>query len=243
MKTAQLKTRKPAPVANGAVERGGTRIFANDVQLHVPGWVVDLESFRRWTDTEEFPERGNIWWLCGEVWADMSKEQIFSHLAAKMEFFRVLGNLAKGDCPGMVIPDGLLLSNYAADISGNPDATFLSEVTAKSDRVRLIEGKKGGYVEIQGTPDMVLEVVSDSSEEKDTVKLMAGYWKAQVPEYWLVDARGEQTRFDIWKLGPNGYRRAASRHGWIASGVFGKSFRLVVQSDRTGRKTFTLDVR
>src|SRR5262249_55832823 len=186
MKTAERRPRKHATVANGETDRGGTHFFVNDVHLHVPGWVVDIESFRQWTDTEEFPERGNIWWLCGEVWADMSKEQIFSHLAAKMEFFRVLANLAKGDCPGMVIPDGLLLTNFAADISGNPDATFITESTAKSDRVLLIEGKKGGYVEIQGTPDMVLEVVSDSSEQKDMVKLMAAYWKAGIPEYWIV---------------------------------------------------------
>ena len=243
MKTAVVRTRKSSTANNGLIGRNGTRFFANDLQVHVPGWVVDIESFRRWTDTDEFPERGSIWWLCGEVWADMSKEQIFSHLAAKMEFFRVLGNLAKGDCPGKVIPDGLLLSNTAADISGNPDATFISEATSKSNRVRLVAGKKGGYVEVQGTPDMVLEVVSDSSEDKDMVKLMAAYWKAQVPEYWLVDARGEQSKFDIWKLGPREYRRAASRYGWIASGVFGKSFRLASQTDRTGRKTFSLEVR
>jgi len=234
--------RRPKTPHHNPVEPG-VRIIVNDIVLHLPGWVGSIDSFRRWSETEGFPERGNIWWLCGEVWADMSKEQIFSHLAAKQEFFRVLGNLAKSDCPGMVIPDGLLLSNFAADISGNPDATFISEATLESDRVRLVEGAKGGYVEVQGTPDMVLEVVSDSSEKKDLVTLMEAYWKAQVPEYWLVDARDEQAKFDIWKLAPNGYRRIPNRHGWLVSGVFGKSFRLVVTGHRTGRKSFTLEVR
>src|SRR5262249_26974798 len=144
MKTAERRGRAPSALANGRVASGGTRVFVNGVELHGPGWVGDIESFLQWTDPEEFPERGNIWWLRGEVWADMSKEQIFSHLMVKSEFFRVLGNLAKSDCPGMVIPDGLLLTNFAADTSGNPDATFISDLTSSSDRVRLIEGAKGG---------------------------------------------------------------------------------------------------
>jgi hypothetical protein len=44
--------------------------------------------------------------------------------------------------------------------------------------VRLIVGKDGGFVELQGSPDMVLEVLSASSEEKDTVLLKAAYWEA-----------------------------------------------------------------
>jgi len=243
MKTVERKPRARSKSVNGKTERQGTWVFMNDVNLYVPGWVVDIDSFRRWTDDKDYPDRGCIWWLRGEVWADMSKEQIFSHLAVKQEFFRVLGNLAKTECPGMLIPDGLLLSNFAADISGNPDATFISAPTLDSDRVRLIEGANRGFVEVQGTPDMVLEVVSDSSVKKDLELLIEDYWKAQIPEYWVVDAREESTRFDIWKLGPRGYRKAPVRGRWIASSVFAKSFRLDVQEDRFKRKNYTLEVR
>src|SRR5690349_18066422 len=112
--------------------------------ITVPGWVVDLESFRRWTDDDNFPEGGRIWWLKGGVWIDMSKEQIFTHLAVKAEFYAVLRVLAKSEQLGRFLPDGLLLSNFAGDIVGNPDGTFLSYATLRSDRVRLIEGKRGG---------------------------------------------------------------------------------------------------
>ena len=57
-----------------------------DGKISVPCWVVDIDSFRRWTDCDDFPTTGRVWWLCGEVWADMSKEQIFSHLAVKNEY-------------------------------------------------------------------------------------------------------------------------------------------------------------
>jgi len=243
MKTAQAKARAPAALANGQLRRGGTRLFVDDVQLHVPAWVVDIESFRRWTDTDEFPERGYVWWLHGEVWADMSREQLFSHLAVKQEFFRVLGNLAKEDCPGMLIPDGLLLSNFEADISGNPDATYIAAETLDSNRVRLIEGARGGYVEIQGSPDMVLEVVSDSSVQKDLVTLYDAYCVARVTEYWLVDGRAEEPSFDILRYGAKGFKRSPKKHGWITSGIFGKSFPRRVGRDKSGRPAYTLDVR
>src|SRR5262249_34088585 len=151
--------------------------------------------------------------------------------------------LAKSDCPGMVIPDGLLLSNFAADISGNPDATFISDVTSGSDRVRLIEGAKGGYVEVQGSPDMVLEVVSDSSVEKDAAILLDAYWKAGVTEYWLVDARRDPVQFDIFRRTAKEYKRAPKKQVWVTSRVFGKWFRLSVTKKGTGHPEYTLDVR
>jgi len=243
MKTAQIPTKKAERQRAGRPAGVGKTVFMDDVHLHVPGWVTDVDSFRKWTDTDDFPDRGNIWWLAGEVWADMSKERLFSHLAVKQEFFRVLGNLAKSDCPGMVIPDGLLLSNFAAEISGNPDATYISAETLDSDRVRLIEGTKGGWVEVQGTPDMVLEVVSDSSVDKDLVTLMTGYWEAGIPEYWVVDARSDEPRFDIFRHGSRAYKKSSRRAGWVTSHVFRKAFQLRVARDKARHPTYTLDVR
>src|SRR4051812_38573297 len=143
-----------------AREGGGMVTFIADAGgVSVPDGVVDIESFRRWTGADDFPEQGRVWWLKGEVWVDMSREQIFTHLAVKNEFFFVLTGLVKAGLLGLFLPDGLLLSNFAADVCGNPDATFISQETLRSDRVRLIEGADGGYVELQGTPDMVLEVI------------------------------------------------------------------------------------
>jgi hypothetical protein len=221
----------------------GTDFVADDVQLYVPGWVVDLDSFRRWTATDDFPERGNIWWLRGRVWADTSKEQLFTHLLAKQAFFKVLGQLADGDCPGLLIPDGLLLSNIDADISGNPDATYIAAGTLESDRIRLLEGTTGGCVEIQGTPDMVLEVVSAGSVRKDLSVLPEAYWMAGIPEYWVVDARQQPIRFDILRRGPKGYKRTPNKHGWTKSSVFNRSFRLTASTGLGGRLRLTLEVR
>jgi hypothetical protein len=142
------------------------RILDEAQAIAVPGWVTDIESFRRWSDTDDFPQDRPVWWLNGEVWIDMTREQLFTHLALKGLFYTRIGHLVLEGDLGLFVPDGLLLSNFAAGISGNPDGTFLSHETLRSDRVRLIEGSRGGCTEVQGSPDMVLEVVSDSSVEK-----------------------------------------------------------------------------
>jgi Uma2 family endonuclease len=210
--------------------------------VDIPPWVIDLDSFRRWADSEEFPDKGRIEYIKGEVWVDMSKEQIFTHATVKNEFNMVLGSLIKTGRLGLYLPDGVLLSNVVADIVVKPDAFFVSHA-ARRDRVRILEGKRDGHVEMEGSPDMVLEVVSDSSVRKDTEQLRNDYWQASIPEYWLVDARQEPLVFDILRHTAKGYRTTPKKDGWIKSNVFGKSFRLTGRTNEFGDPEYTLEVR
>jgi hypothetical protein len=211
-------------------------------QVSVPSWVTDLGSFRRWADSDDFPKEGRIGYLKGEVWVDMSKEQLFTHLAVKNEFNMVVGALVKTGQLGLYFPDGALLANVAADIACKPDATFVAAASLQ-DRVRLIEGKDEGFVELEGSPDMVLEVVSRSSANKDTVLLLRAYWEANVREYWLVDARPRPLKFDILRHTSQGYSAARKKVGWAKSAVFGNSFRLLSQTGALGHPEYTLEVR
>ena len=52
-------------------------------------------------------------------------------------------------------------------------------------------------MELEG-PDLVVEIVSDSSVTKDTQRLPLSYWQAGVTEYWLVDVGGERLSFQIY---------------------------------------------
>jgi len=217
--------------------------FENGIEVTVPTWVVDIHSFRKWRASDEFPEDGDICWLNGQVRIDMSKEQIFTHIDVKTEYCAVLRTLAKAEKKGLVLSDGLLLTNFAADFVCNPDLTFILTATRLSDRIRLIEGVERGYVEIQGTPDMVLEIVSTGSVTKDTIALKQAYWEAGIPEYWLVDVRRDPIRFDIFKHGPKGYLAARKLKGWIRSDVFGKSFCLTKTEPFPDQPEFDLAVR
>jgi Uma2 family endonuclease len=218
-------------------------ILTESQEFHIPPWVTDLASFRRWSDQEDFPDTGRVWYIRGEVWVDICKEQLFTHIKVKDQFTRVLDALVEKEELGLYFSDGLLLTNVSADISGNPDGTFISKESLAKGKVRLLEGAKGGYTEVEGSPDMVLEVVSRSSLRKDTEVLHEAYWDAGIQEYWLVDARKPALQFDIFRYAAKGYVSVAKQAGWLSSKVFGKSFRLTQAKGPMGYPKFTLAVR
>jgi Uma2 family endonuclease len=208
----------------------------------IPDWVEDLESFRRWADMDEFPEDGRICYLDGVVWVDMSKEQIFSHNKVKTEYAFVLAGLAKAN-RGHYFSDGVYVSHEGANLSVKPDGCFVSRKSLRLGRVRLVEGAEEGSVELEATPDMALEVLSRGSFHKDTVRLRELYYRAGIPEYWLVDARGPEVSFEILRRTAKGYVPAPRQAGWQKSAVFGKSFKLTVRSDEDDLPEYTLAVR
>ncbi|MBI4605623.1 MAG: Uma2 family endonuclease [Planctomycetes bacterium] len=213
-----------------------------DSPIRIPARLTTLAAFRRWTRSDDFPEEGDIAFLGGEIWIDMSPEDVFAHNQVKHEIGLILGSLAKAHRLGRYFPDGIRLANITADLGCGPDGTSVSYEAFRTGRVRQIRGKEG-VVELLGTPDMVLEVVSPSSIEKDTEDLPARYYRAGIPEYWLVDARGGGLSFDLLARARTGYRPVPRRRGWVESRVFGKRFKLTRGEDELGNPEFTLAVR
>jgi len=212
-------------------------------RCRIPEWVVDQESFRRWARSGEMPEHGWFSYLDGEIWVDLSKEQAFSHNLPKTKYTMVLGQLIEDDQSGYLFSDRMLLSHVPAQLSTEPDALFASYETMRTGRLALVVGAEEGYVELEGTPDMVLEIVSPSSVRKDLQVLRDLYARAGVAEYWLVDVRGASTRFEILRLTPAGYVSTTDADGWQVSTVFAGQFQLTRQTDPLGHPAFTLAVR
>jgi Uma2 family endonuclease len=121
---------------------------------------------------------------------------------------------------------------------------FLSEASLDSGRIQLIP-KAGGapdrYIELEGPPDLVVEIVSDSSVRKDTKRLPAAYFQAGVPEFWLIDARGDKLYFRIHRRGPDQYEPAeVDADGYQHSGVLPHWYRLDRGRNARGRLVFDL---
>jgi len=214
----------------------------DDQSVRIPEWVNDFPSFRRWFYSDNFPEEGRICFINGEVWVDMSREQ-FAHNQIKGEYTAVLGSMTRSEGSGRYFPDGFRLSNLDVFLSVNPDGMFVSMGSFQTGRVRLIEGAKEGYIEMEGTPDMVLEVLSPSSIIKDSEWLLELYWQAGIPEYWFVDPRGGKVEFIIYRRTNKGYVPARKQAGWQKSAAFGKSFRLTQGTDALGHPEYHLEVR
>lgn len=218
-------------------------IVLDENVVHIPSGVDNLTSFRRWVRTDDFPQAGRIGFIHGEVWVDMSKEQFFSHNQVKNEFAYVLTNLVKQHKLGRYVADGMLLTNLEANLSTRPDGAFVSQEALRTGKVVLVEGEAEGFLELQGSPEMVLEVVSPSTVKKDTVWLREQYWQADILEYWLVDARGDGLSFDILRQNSKGYVATRKQGGWLRSEVFAHSFRLTRGTDELGHPTYDLLVK
>ena len=212
---------------------------SNGFLLRIPH---TLSEFRRWALSDEVPEKLPLAFINGEVYIDMSKEVIGSHSLVKTECGRGLANLNEEVDFGHVFINGVLLTNEVAKVSNNPDLLAVSFRALKSGRVRYIE-RNERIVEIEGSPDMFMEIVSDSSVKKDLEDLRDAYHRAEIREYWLVDARGEDIFFQILQRRKSGYVPSAVVDGWHKSRVWEQSFRLTRKPDRAGVWKYKLEWR
>ena len=123
------------------------------------------DGFREWALSDDFPERGKITFVEGELVVDMSPESIEIHSSIKTEISRVLATVVRQQKSGQFHIDGVLISNIDAKVSNEPDALFVSRETLKSGRVTFTPaiGHPEGSKEMVGTVDWVLEIVSPSS--------------------------------------------------------------------------------
>jgi Uma2 family endonuclease len=232
-----------ASILSSPIPAGGRSGVAIGDDVQIPGWVEDLASFRRWAWSDEFPKTGRFSYLQDTVWADVRMEELFSHNQVKAAFTLAILALLQHAPRGRFVVDRMLLTHVAAGLSTEPDGLFYSWDTVKSGRLRRIEVEGRGVMELEGTPDMVLEVVSRSSVRTDTTLLRNLYWNAGVREFWLADARGEQPQFDILVRDTAGYTHVPSQEGWVRSDVFDRLFRLVRQTDELGDPQYVVEVK
>lgn len=220
-----------------------------EVDVVVPPDADTLDGFRRWVASDDFPDRGNITYIDGEVLIDMNAERVETHISVKAETDRVINTIARAQDRGKYYPDGLWLTNDDADLSTEPDGTFLTWESWNAGRVEFVswhddyEEEVDDRLEMRGSPDWLLEIVSPSSVRKDVVRLPAKYHKAGVDEYWLIDARDDALQFTIFHREPEEYAAAEPKHGWLFSRVFELWFKLEREQDPTGGWTYTLHHR
>ena len=72
-----------------------------------------------------------------------------------------------------------------------------------------------GELNIQGSPDLVVEILSPVTRERDLGAKRKIYFKFGVQEYWIVDPEAETIDVLVW-----------SEIGYISAGVYKKAARL-----------------
>ena len=220
-------------------------------RVRVPADVFELERFRDWAHSSSFPDRGRISFIGGEIEVDMSPEEIETHNKVKTQLLADLVRFVQSHDLGELLSDRAFLVNEAAELATEPDIMFSSWDGLRSGRVRYGERVRGSerYVEVNGSPDLIVEVVSQNSVRKDTVLLRERYFRAGVAEYWIVDARGDGVELTLLARPASGaadgtageYREVApDADDFRASPVLGRAFRIVRDVNPVGGAAYRL---
>jgi len=221
-------------------------IVLDETDLRIPASALTLDGFRDWAVSDEFPERGRISFVQGEVCVDLSPEEIKSHNFTKADLFGWLWAFVQNEDLGRFFADRALLVNEAADLAIEPDIMFCLWNSLESGRVELREVQVGSgrWMEVVGSPDLVVEIISRSSVTKDTRKLRKAYHGAEIPEYWLIDARGELLQFTVLTWDTKGYVEAAcDEQDWKTSTILNRRVKLSRHTDRVGNWKYKLHIQ
>src|SRR5258708_18522346 len=101
------------------------RSVSDGLYLHIPRNAFTLDGFRAWVLSDEFPEKLRVTYVDQEIYLDMSKEELQTHVVVKGEIARGIMNLSRDTKLGQFYPDGVLITNKAAGVSNNPDGVFV----------------------------------------------------------------------------------------------------------------------
>jgi Uma2 family endonuclease len=149
--------------------------------------LATFEEFIEWVDEDMSAE-----WVNGTV--EIMSPASIPHQMIVTFLDRLIGLFVRERGLGMVLtaPLKMKLEQYGPE----PDLVF------------VVEANKDRWQEtyLDGPADLVIEVVSPDSTERDRGRKYVAYEKAGIPEYWLFDPVRQEAHF--YRLGGDGHYHA-----------------------------------
>jgi Uma2 family endonuclease len=196
----------------------------------IPQEAFTFEGFQRWVESDGFPETGRIDFLAGQVEVEMSPEDLHTHGIVKAGIAGGLQALVADRDLGEIYVDRARVRSPSARLSVEPDVVVVLWDSLESGRGRYVPARRKGpgrFSAIEGAPDLIVEILSDRSEDKDSRRLPRLYAEAGVPELWIADARGREMNFQILLLHDGIYGPVQpDPDGWLHSPTLGLEVRL-----------------
>ena len=135
--------------------------------------------------TWETDERMEI--IHGEVF--MMAAPGTSHQLISGEIFRQLANFLDGkNCRAIAAPFAVRLFEKDGDAPKDVDTVVEPDISVICDRNKL--DKHG----CKGAPDLIIEILSPSTQRHDQLVKLNLYQRAGVREYWIVDPENKTVR-------------------------------------------------
>ena len=111
------------------------------------------------------------------------------HQEICFEMGRQLGNYLEGkQCKAYPAPFGVRLFQRAGDSPEDVDTIVVPDISVICDRSKLDQ------YGCNGAPDLVIEVLSPSTQRHDQLVKLNLYQRAGVREYWIVDPENKTVR-------------------------------------------------
>lgn len=206
-------------------------------EISVPMGLSKLAEFRRWLRSGKYPEKKRIDFIAGDVWIQPSYERLL-HNEPCMQLLVTLGNWQREKKEGSVLKS-MRYTNLNAELSTVPDLMYFSSDSIKRHEVELPGGND--CVEVVGSPELLVEVSSKFTYQRDTTVLRQQYWQAGVKEYWIVDSR-KTPNLTILKRGATQFLNVHNNQGWLTSEVL-QSKCCLVSSSKDGSIDPLLNVK
>jgi Uma2 family endonuclease len=217
-----------------------------DQQIEIPT-IRDLGEFRAWALSDDFPDRGRIDFIDGRIEVDMSPEDFFTHGTLKTRVATEIADRVEELDLGHTLIAETRISSVPGNVSAEPDVVVISHEAFDSGRASLVpkaSGEPDRFVEVEGAPDLIVEIVSDSSVKKDTHRLPRAYFAAGVRELWLIDARGEELAFQIYNRGGDAFVPGPiDKDGYQRSAVLDATYWLVRSRHARGHWMYRLRMK
>ncbi len=160
--------------AGGDMARESALNYASEKRVTYEEYLALVES------TEERYEL-----IDGEIYYMASP--FYKHQAAQAEISGRFYQWFKGkNCRPLAAPFDVKLFNQAKCFADDPNVVQ-PDILVICDTDKIT--KEGRY---EGTPTLVVEILSQSTRRKDIIKKLNLYMNSGVAEYWIVDPESEQ---------------------------------------------------
>ncbi len=152
--------------------------IASQTKFEIPNDKISYQKFLEWNG-----ENGWFEWINGEVFEmsnpSLKHQDLSDFLTSISRFFIEVKNLGK------VISAPFQIKFDFRPSGRQPDIMFVS-----NENLHLL---KKQYVD--GTADLIIEIISPESVVRDTLDKFEEYEKAGVKEYWIIDYKTRTANF------------------------------------------------
>ncbi len=164
---------------------------------------MSLEEFDVW-----YAKQGEFQAEWSEGMVEFTNPEYTDHNSLKGFLMSLFYRINKGRKLGRVCSSRVQIRLAGVQSRREPDLLFV-----KKEHSAIIQENF-----IAGSPDLIVEVVSPDSIERDCVVKFREYEAGRVPEYWMVDTPSRA--LFAYCLNEKGkYKKIAAKHGEVASHV------------------------